>query len=390
MRTTPGTSFHATTRLVFAAALLTATGSGCTKRLAAAAEPPSRAAAPAGSATPEPDDPDLIQGPDLSSLPKEKPRKPGADVFHALLPFDSAGFLTSVRGRPVRGLVNFVDTVTGLRVVASIEGLEPGGVYELRADEFTYGAVEGVTCESAPKPEKSSQPVVWRLGPLKAGADGVARFDRIYPGIANTRGPYVVPVRPVMGPKVPRIKIDLREFFLGGRKLTLHRRKPAPENSTGDAVACAIIHGVPPFGVASIEPLAGTVKGEIVFQQGEDNRVTMEVKLTNLAPGSYRLVVHEFADCENATGTGVGEPYHPEDNPVVTQPDYGWPLKQGDLGTFTAGARGTISKTKVFNHPLTSGSPHIIRGRAIVVESVGAGSTTGKPTSLGCGMVTGF
>jgi Cu/Zn superoxide dismutase len=362
---------------------------GCKQQRSPGALESQPAPTPPGAQS-QPDELELSQGPALPLLPDAGPPSPLHELHPYLQPAGAVAILAQSVDDRLNGSVHFSDTVAGTRVIASIQGLEPG-VYELRVDEFFYGPHDGMTCKAAKYIQKKRQPVTWRIGPLRPGADGVVRFDRVYPGISVLQGAYRVPARPVNRPNEPQMAIQLREFSLARRKLTLHKRSSSREKATGDALACGIIEDAPPFGTAIIAPLAGNaVKGVISFQQGEDNRALLEVKLTNLTPGPYRLVVHEFADCSNATGAGVGEPYHPEDNPVVTQPDYGWPLKKGDLGTFTADESGTIVDEKLFEHPLTSGSPHTIRGRAIVVESRAPDATSGKPRRVGCGIVTGF
>jgi hypothetical protein len=82
------------------------------------------------------------------------------------------------------------------------------------------------------------------------------------------------------------VTLQLREFSLARRKLTLHKRSSSRDKAAGDAMACGIVEDAPPFGTAIIAPLAGnTLKGVISFQQGEDNRALLEVKLTTSRPG---------------------------------------------------------------------------------------------------------
>lgn len=341
---------------------------------------------PANEAEP----PEWFRGPDLSSLPNEGQFKRPPKEMEYLQPFGTAAFLAPEGATRALGLAHFQDTTDGLRVTVSAQGLEPG-IYVLRADEFFYDPREGDSCADAQKTKDPiDQPVPWTIGPLKAGGDGTARFDKVYSGIGNRFGSYRVPAQPVHTKDSAFVSINLKQFGLTGRKLTLHKWNPDAQPQLGDPVACAIIQGDRPFGEATMQPLPGqSIKGTAYFEQDEGNRTLLELELSELSPGKYRLVVHEFADCANATGTGVGEPYQPDNAQLVTKPNYVWPLKQGDLGTFTVGKDGIISKKKLFHHPLTSGSPHIIRGRAIVVERLPEPPEQ-TPTPVACGMVTGF
>lgn len=334
--------------------------------------------------------PEWSRGPDLSSLPNEGQVQRAPIERDSLQPIGTAAFLEPAGNTHVMGMAHFQDTTAGMRVTVAVQGLDPG-IYFLRADEFFYGPLEGDSCGASQKiKENGGQPVVWVLGPLKVEEDGVARLDRLYDGIGNDGHPYSAPAQPVYSKKGEFVSIKLKEFRVSGRKLTLHKWKADEQSHLSDPISCAIIHYDRTFGEATFKPFSGqSIKGTAYFEQGEDNRAMLELELSELTAGKYRLVVHEFADCENVTGTGVGKPYQPEDSKLVTEPNYGWPLKQGDLGTFTVGDEGTLNQKKIFRHPLTSGSPHIIRGRAIVVERL-ADSPNQEATRIGCGMVTGF
>ncbi|MCG5056119.1 MAG: superoxide dismutase family protein [Myxococcales bacterium] len=329
------------------------------------------------------------KGPDLSSLPNEGQDQRRSTVRDSLQPMGASAFLEPAGDTHVMGMAHFQDTVTGMRVTVAVQGLAPG-TYALRADEFFYGPLEGDSCAESQKTDVNGQPVVWLFGPLEAGKDGVARLDRLYEGIGNDGGPYSVPALPVYSKKGAFVTIKQKQFSLSGRKLTLHKWAADAQPELGPPISCAIVHSDRTFGEATFKPFPGQrINGTAYFEQGEDNRALLELELSELTVGKHRLVVHEFADCDNVTATGVGEPYQPEKAELVTEPNYGWPLKQGDLGTFTAGEQGTLNERKIFRHPLTSGSPHIIRGRAIVVERL-ANDASQKATRIGCGMVTGF
>lgn len=236
------------------------------------------------------------------------------------------------------GLAHFQDTTAGLRVTVAIQGLEPG-IYFLRADEFFYGPREGDTCSDSRKiKEIGGQPVVWLLGPLKADRDGVARLDRLYAGIGHDGHPYSAPAQAVYSRKGRFVSVKMKEFRLAGRKLTLHKWSADQKSSPSNPISCAILHFDRTFGEATFKSLPGQdIEGTAYFEQGEDNRAMLELELSRLKAGKYRLIVHEFSDCDNVTGAGVGEPYQPENSQLISEPNYSWPLKQGDLGTFSVG-----------------------------------------------------
>ena len=331
----------------------------------------------------------LDQGPDLSALANQgQPKRPPPEQAY-LQPFDSAGFLLPVGPTGVSGLAHFQDTIEGMRVTVSVRGL-PSGDYVLQADESFYGPSEGVTCDEAQNAGiLTAQPVRWVFGPLHATSTGVARFDKVYKGVGNRAGAHKVPAQPIVRPNTPTMVIRLKEFQLLGRRLTLHKLPSDSEGQLGEPLACAIISTGRTFGRATFKPFPGqTISGSAYFEQGEDNRAVLEVELSELAASRHRLVVHEFGDCGDLER--VGQPYQPEDATLITQPHYPWPLKKGNLGAFKATNKGVIKARTRFDHPLTSGSPHIIRGRAILVERLDSEQEDGKGTPIGCAMITEF
>ncbi|MEP0547837.1 MAG: superoxide dismutase family protein [Rhodothermales bacterium] len=106
---------------------------------------------------------------------------------------DAVATLSPTEGNDVRGRVTFADTPDGVRIVAEISGLSEGmhgfHVHEtgdcsapdatsagghFNPDDTPHGAPE------APAPERHDGD----LGNLEAGADGIARYERIDPNVA--------------------------------------------------------------------------------------------------------------------------------------------------------------------------------------------------------------
>lgn len=235
------------------------------------------------------------RGPNLSSLPNEGQFSRPPKEMDYLQPFGRAGFLQPEGDGHGMGLAHFQDTTSGMRVTVSMQGLDPG-TYVLRADEYFYGPHEGDKCAQSQKMDSIDQPIVWVLGPLTAGSDGLARLDRVYEGIGNHFGPYRVPEQPIISKKGSSVSINLKVFSLSGRKLTLHKWNAGAQPQLGEPVSCAIIHSARTFGEAAFKPFPGqSIKGTAYFEQGEDNRALLELELSELEAGKYHLVVHEFA-----------------------------------------------------------------------------------------------
>lgn len=88
----------------------------------------------------------------------------------------------------------------------------------------------------------------------------------------------------------------------------------------------------------NLEPKSGsTVTGTATFSE-HNGRVTMDVKLSGLAPGVHAIHIHEKADCSAADASSAGGHWNPtfKKHGKWGEGEY----HKGDIGNFTADPSG--------------------------------------------------
>lgn len=146
----------------------------------------------------------------------------------------------------------------------------------------------------------------------------------------------------------------------------------------------------PTVAAAKIEAKSGSnVTGEANFSSA-DGKVTMNVTVTGLAPGTHAIHLHEKGDCSDPEAKLAGPHWNPSNEAHGRWGQAAF--HHGDIGNLEANAKGDASLT--FTTDLwTIGGPAAsdILGRAVVVHEKADDFQT-QPTGnaggrVGCGVI---
>ena len=141
---------------------------------------------------------------------------------------------------------------------------------------------------------------------------------------------------------------------------------------------------------AKLESRSGsTVTGKVTFTRIE-GKVSMQVTVKGLTPGTHAIHLHDKGDCSAPDATSAGGHWNPSSE------DHGkWghaPFHHGDIGNLVADAKGnaTMSVTSEL-WTLGDGKPSDVVGHAVVVHAKEDDFTT-QPTGnaggrVACGVI---
>ena len=141
---------------------------------------------------------------------------------------------------------------------------------------------------------------------------------------------------------------------------------------------------------AMIEARSGSAVSGVAAFSMHDGRVTLELKLGGLTPGSHAVHLHEVGDCSAPDGKSAGGHWNPSHAAHGKWDDE--PFHLGDIGNVEAGAdgRAQLSLTTA-NWSIGTGAANDIVGTAIIVhekeDDFMTQPTGGAGGRVGCGVV---
>ena len=152
---------------------------------------------------------------------------------------------------------------------------------------------------------------------------------------------------------------------------------------------CAALPAFAQVAVARLEPTKGNATaGTVTFTQKGD-KVSVEARVSGLAPGGHGFHIHEKGDCSSGDGMSAGGHFNPtgkpHGNPDV--PDH----HSGDIPMLDADAAGNASLSMDLGAmSLGSGATDIV-GKAVIVHKDADDYTT-QPTGnsgarVACGVI---
>ena len=145
-----------------------------------------------------------------------------------------------------------------------------------------------------------------------------------------------------------------------------------------------------PTALAIIEPRSDSkVSGKVIFTQLPSGETRAEVWISNAAPGTHGLHLHEKGDCSAPDATSAGGHFNPAGNPHAAPTDAAH--HNGDFGNIEIGANGEGRMVITTNMLTVTPGPNSVVGKAVVFhdkpDDLKTQPTGNAGARFGCGVV---
>ena len=160
-------------------------------------------------------------------------------------------------------------------------------------------------------------------------------------------------------------------------------------SAIGACTACAAIPACAQSAAADLQATQGnTASGTVKFTQ-KGSKVTVDAKVSGLAPGNHGFHIHEKGDCSSGDGMSAGGHFNPTGKPHgnPSAPDH----HAGDMPMLVADASGNASLSSDLDvMTIGSGATDIV-GKAVIIHKDADDFTT-QPTGnsgarVACGVI---